>query len=1023
MFVLHGSIEKEKFLIWAEKSVLGQIRLKTRGRKPINPKPKIHPFAMDRQELSNALGQLKIEKDSFIRSLVWLPSGDFPSISNSILGSPPERKQSFSILPWTIWSYELTFDQLFHLLLLAKDKDILFPKVLLGKEFSFYINLFHFVISLVLRQRYLPNLSKIDDDFFTPAWSAVFIGKDKERFNILKKAMPSVCCSLTTSLKRKEPPSISINETLMRFINKFIDFIVKKAQTSLPSLTDFNTTHDNWLSGLISEGKKLDIKENKKLAYSIDEWQQSLKNIVSSPFKLCFKIEEPEETKEIKDHLHVANSDWKVSYLLQAYDDPSLIVSTQEIWNPKGMKRKILQRDNFNVRQFILSSLGFATGLCPHVESSLSEPIPKGFDLSSNSAFSFFNDYASKLEDAGFGLICPNWWKKDLYVKAFINSPFRAVRNRSIWDDLQTDWRVFLNDLNLSKEELYQLSLLKAPIIKMKGHWVILNKKDISKAINFLEKKPYKVQNALDLLQISAGVSKKQHGISIKGVETSGWAAEFLESIQQNSLMKIPKIPKNFKGTLRKYQMRGYAWMSFLQKWQIGACLADDMGLGKTPQTLALVMSKWEDSKSSKPSLLICPTSLIGNWDREVLKFVPKLPIYIHHGSNRKTNDKFLQQCSEVGLVITSYALVWRDKDLFEKIHFDGIILDEAQNIKNSEAKQTQAIYELKSNYKLALTGTPVENNIGDLWSLMNFLNPGYLGTKESFRELFFNPIQIEKDPKSSNSLKQLIKPLILRRVKTDRSIISDLPKKIEMKTYCQLKQEQITLYETVVADANGLLDKVEGIKRRGIILATLVKLKQICNHPAIFLNDKINIQNRSGKLTRLIEMLEEIYAVDERCLIFTQYTQMGDLLKNYIEEKYGKEVLFLHGAVRKKQRDFMIDRFQNEENGPNVFILSLKAGGVGLNLTRANHVFHFDRWWNPAVENQATDRVFRIGQKKNVQVYKFICNGTIEERIDEMIESKKQIAKSVIGSGEKWLTELSTESLKELWKLRKSTL
>ena len=354
---------------------------------------------------------------------------------------------------------------------------------------------------------------------------------------------------------------------------------------------------------------------------------------------------------------------------------------------------------------------------------------------------------------------------------------------------------------------------------------------------------------------------------------------------------------------------------------------------------------------------------------------------------------------------------------LFQQIEWANVILDEAQNIKNSTTQQARASYQLNSGYRLALTGTPVENNIGDLWSLMHFLNPGYLGTQKSFLEMFFKPIQIHKDTRTTENLKRLTKPFILRRLKTDRSIITDLPDKIETNSYCRLTDEQISLYESVIENANKALETAEGIERKGIILGTLGKLKQVCNHPVNFLKDNSSIESRSGKLLRLEELLEEIDSAKESSLIFTQYTEMGKLLKGYLEEKKGEEVLFLHGGIRKNDRDFMVETFQQGRN--RIFILSLKAGGVGLNLDRANHVIHYDRWWNPAVENQATDRAFRIGQKKKVHVHKLVCSGTIEERIDAMIESKKEIAENAIGTGEGWLTELSNENLKDLWQLQ----
>jgi SNF2 family DNA or RNA helicase len=316
------------------------------------------------------------------------------------------------------------------------------------------------------------------------------------------------------------------------------------------------------------------------------------------------------------------------------------------------------------------------------------------------------------------------------------------------------------------------------------------------------------------------------------------------------------------------------------------------------------------------------------------------------------------------------------------------------------------------------MTGTPVENNVGDLWSVMEYLNPGFLGSREEFRRKFFVPIQALRDPDATERLKRLTAPFILRRLKTDRSIIADLPEKMEMKVFCTLTREQASLYKAVAAEAEQVMASVEGIRRKGLILATLSKLKQVCNHPAQFLGDNSAIEGRSGKLARLAEMLEEILEVGDRALVFSQFSEMGELLRRHLQDTFGQEVLFLHGAVPKKRRDEMVERFQDAA-GPRIFVLSLKAGGTGLNLTSANHVFHFDRWWNPAVENQATDRAFRIGQRRNVQVHKFLCAGTLEEKIDEMIENKKGIAAQVVGSGEGWLTELSTRELKELFALR----
>jgi SNF2 family DNA or RNA helicase len=394
--------------------------------------------------------------------------------------------------------------------------------------------------------------------------------------------------------------------------------------------------------------------------------------------------------------------------------------------------------------------------------------------------------------------------------------------------------------------------------------------------------------------------------------------------------------------------------------------------------------------------------------------------VMVHHGLDRARGADFKKRAAKHALVLSSYSLLHRELDLLKQVAWASLVLDEAQNIKNPQTKQAQAARSIPVDHRIALTGTPAENHVGDLWSIIEFLNPGWLGTQKEFKRTFHAPIQTGSDPDAAARLKRLTGPFILRRLKTDKSIIADLPEKMEMKVFCNLTKEQVSLYEAVVNDSQKQIESSEGIKRGGVVLATLAKLKQVCNHPAQFLHDKSAVAGRSGKLARLTEMLEEALAAGDRALVFSQFAEMGEMLKKHLQETFGREVLFLHGATTKAARDRMVERFQAaQDKAPPVFILSLKAGGTGLNLTAASHVFHFDRWWNPAVENQATDRAFRIGQTKRVQVHKFICAGTLEEKIDLMIEQKQELVGSVIGSGEAWITKLSNAELKELFALR----
>ncbi|WP_446698371.1 DEAD/DEAH box helicase [Anabaena sp. PCC 7938] len=535
-----------------------------------------------------------------------------------------------------------------------------------------------------------------------------------------------------------------------------------------------------------------------------------------------------------------------------------------------------------------------------------------------------------------------------------------------------------------------------------------------------------------------------------------------MAKLQDKSSLEPISDQLNLQGNLREYQKRGVAWLEYLERLGLNGCLADDMGLGKSVQVIARLVQEREllaseeeierggdegdgENKGNKgnkgekrnrgdrqtklsnvpPTLLIAPTSVVGNWQKEIAKFAPHLQSMIHHGSDRiQTAPEFKTACQQNDVVITSFTLARKDEKLLHSIKWQRIVLDEAQNIKNPKAAQTKAILKLSAKHRLALTGTPVENRLLDLWSIFNFLNPGYLGKEAQFRKSFEIPIQKDNDRIKSSTLKKLVEPLILRRVKTDKSIINDLPDKVEQKLYTNLTKEQASLYEVVVKDVEEKLQTVEGIQRKGLILSTLMKLKQICNHPAQFLQDNSEFSTeRSHKLSRLVEMVDEAVSEGESLLIFSQFTEVCEQVEKYIKHNLRCNTYYLHGGTSRPRREKMITEFQEPDTEASVFILSLKAGGVGITLTKANHVFHFDRWWNPAVENQATDRAFRIGQQKNVFVHKFVAIGTLEEKIDQMIEDKKKLANAVVGNDESWLTELDNDAFKQLIALNKSAI
>ncbi len=1053
MIVLHAGVCDDQLLLWGETPAEPRaLAPKRNGRKSTKDShtPGLHPqplpYDAGSEGLVAALQEAGLgstaDRKHTQTVIAWLPTIDNqPVASSPLIAEPPQSRKTPTVAPWTVTALPLTTAQAVGVLCACAGKPMLAPGVSVGKDVLFWATVMRFAGALVARQQFLPEVKEIPHSHPGPlpegkrsyraCWKPVFIGADADRLAKLARTMPQACRALTREASsRPERPAASV---LSDFTCGMVDYLDRFSVAPVEPVRQkrspsFDSVHDQWLHALrSSEGTlKGDAAALAELAAQVREWQRPISISAATPFRLCFRLEEPEDNARANDR-HGSDA-WYVPYLLQATDDPSLLIPAQDAWNAKGSKAALLKRGGFNVREYLLSSLGQAAGICPRIEASLKMATPGGYALDATGAYEFLTEKAMALEQAGFGVMLPAWWtrkgtKLRLTARAEVKSPKLQARGGLSLDTLvEFQWQVALGDEHLSFEELKALAKLKQPLVRVRGQWVQMNAEEIQAALAFWKKKTADQTTVREVVQMALGAGKTPGGVAFGGVTATGWVADLLAQLNgQAAFEELPASP-GFQGTLRPYQVRGYSWLAFLRRWGLGACLADDMGLGKTIETLALIQREWE-AGSKQPVLLVCPTSVVGNWHKEAARFTPQLPVMVHHGVARAKGAAFQVEAQKQAMVISSYALLQRDFEILKQVPWAGVLLDEAQNIKNPETKQARAARALPANYRIALTGTPVENTVGDLWSIMEFLNPGFLGTQAEFKRTFFMPIQTNRDPEAVGRLKRLTGPFLLRRLKTDKAIIADLPEKLEMKVFCTLTKEQASLYAAVVQEAVPEIDSAEGIQRRGVILAALSKLKQVCNHPAQFLGDNSALPGRSGKLARLTEMLEEMLAVGDRALVFSQFAEMGALLRRHLQETFGREVLFLHGAVPKPQRDRMIERFQADGDGPPIFILSLKAGGTGLNLTRANHVFHFDRWWNPAVENQATDRAFRIGQTRNVQVHKFLCIGTLEEKIDEMIERKKDIAERVVGTGEGWLTELSTAELKELFALRKEAI
>lgn len=1072
MIVLHAGVCEQQLHFWGESAIREQGRPARRGKS--SQQQRVLPYNADSEQLSTAFAGagLTLPTKSDVRSLfLWLPTvQDTPLASSSLIAEPPVSVAKATLAPWTVTTVPLPMPHAIEVLCASMGKQILTPGVVVGSDLAFWATVLRFAGTLTAQHQFLPSLVG-EPGKYRAHWQPVFVGAMSEGVALLTKAMPHACRALTR--EALAPPQDPAASVLTSTIGVMVDQLVRSStngttvtldtptpgrrrQQQQQSTPAFSSVHDQWLYRLRTGDGTMDgeVETLSQFVEQIGEWQRPIAVEAATPFRLCLRLEEPtapgEESLE-RGHAtggRATGEDWYVRYLLQATDDPSLLLEIQQVWEgtnghakngratrgratrgrAKNATAALKQHNDFNVREYLLGALGQVTGICPEVEASLKTATPQGYALDTTGAYQFLTDKAQALELCGVRVLLPAWWtrkgtKLRLTARAQVQSPrLRGKSGLSLDAIAEFQWQVALGDEVLSLEELQALATLKQPLVRVRGQWVQMSAAEIETALAFWKNQAATRASVRDVVRMALGAGQPPGGMEFDGVMAEGWIAELLDQLDGRVPFTELSPPSGFHGTLRPYQARGYSWLEFLHRWGLGACLADDMGLGKTIQTLSLLQREWEGGHK-RPVLLICPTSVVGNWSKEAARFTPDLPVLVHHGLTRTKSAEFTTAAQQHALVLSSYALLHRDFAILKEVPWAGVILDEAQNIKNPETKQAKAARALAADYRVALTGTPVENNIGDLWSIMEFLNPGFLGNQSEFKRRFFVPIQARRDPDAVTHLKRLTGPFILRRLKTDKSIIADLPEKMEMKVFCTLTKEQASLYAAVVKEAVPTLDAAEGIQRRGVILATLSKLKQVCNHPTQFLGDNSELLGRSGKLARLTEMLEEIIPLGERVLIFTQFTEMGTLLRRHLQEHFGREVLFLHGGTTKPQRDRMVERFQAEGEGPQVFLLSLKAGGTGLNLTRATHVFHFDRWWNPAVENQATDRAFRIGQTKNVQVHKFLCIGTLEEKIDEMIERKQAVAEAVVGTGEGWLTELSTAALKELFALRKEAV
>ena len=1004
-FVQEGNLH-----IWVETT-------KQPGKAPSVPR---HPRQLPAKELTSLMAELGIAGNPRLTSAITLA---LPSDPSSPLPCPElapfmdtDIREEWQLQEWQVDCWKLDRQPMaslneLHFQTLFQNQDLL-P----GGDFLFWYWFSQSLKAVMFKDAFVPALrlkqiAKKKDFELYAGWD--FVTDSYE--NLIREAT------------EKMPPSAAPGYAAESVLRHCAEVLLHRSirQTNLTQAVE-KKIDGSLVDGAFNSGatglwrKPADLKFYRSWV----DWRHKLAGRSQAQgFQLGLQLHEAQEN---------APDSWRLTFIVSARHDPSLVITVEDYWEMPDPAQQAIQKSfGGDFEQNLLLQLGQAARIYPALWEGLETDLPIGIELNLEEAFGFLNETAWVLEDSGFRVIVPAWWTPQGRRRAKLRMRGSGKSAKTIAGSnasglslenlLQYQYELTLGNQAVSPGEWEQLVNAKTPLVQFRGQWVALDREKMQEMLAFW-KAHGEEGESLSMLEL---LRRNAEETALFEIDAKDALADMLAKLGDHRQITPITDPPRLNANLRDYQKRGVAWLEFIQALGLNGCLADDMGLGKTIQVIAQLVREKELGFSNQPNLLIAPTSVIGNWRKEIERFAPHLTTHIHHGGERAADKAtFAEACRDCDVFITSYALARKDAKLFEGVKWRRVVLDEAQNIKNPLAAQTKAILQIKSEHRLALTGTPVENRLLDLWSIFNFLNPGYLGKQTQFRKNYELPIQRENNVGKSNLLRKLVEPFILRRVKTDPTIIQDLPDKVDNRQFCNLSKEQASLYEAVVRDVGQQLADSEGIQRQGLMLSTLMKLKQICNHPAQFLQDGGPFTaERSHKLERLTDMLADVQAEDESALVFTQFTEIGESLERHLKSTLQCQTYFLHGGTTRTKREQMISRFQDPESPPAVFILSLKAGGVGITLTRANHVFHFDRWWNPAVEDQATDRAFRIGQTRNVFVHKFVTLGTLEERIDAMIEDKRRMAGSIVGSDESWLTKLDNNAFKQLIALNRQAL
>ena len=868
---------------------------------------------------------------------------------------------------------------------------------LISGDLLFLAHVAHGIERWVRGGRVVPALKSIDGQWW-PRWRLVGGERQRAWLSELAVSMPSV-------QRASDRPKKILDDMVEELTDPIVRSHLGRPDAEHPLL-----------SALVRDDPYADGTQ--QVSTLLENWRASL--TVDEP-SLVLRLLEPDDDEQVADEQVAEEPGVEEPGRMQLADESAESFWTLQVClradgeapRPVPMSRKV----DAALLSIAVRKLGEAVAAYPRLRDVPTQDGTLDLLLPTSVVIDLVEHGATALQATGTTVLLPRAWTRlDPSMRLRVDSPAvtKAAADRAVGMDelVSYDWQLQLGDMVLTEAEMNKLAATKGDLVRLRGQWVLADGGQLARAAKYVAEH-HGDGTALSTLMREMTLADPPPA-PIQDIRATGWAATLLEP---GAVPESIPVPDGVNAVLRPYQQRGLDWLAFMSRLGLGAVLADDMGLGKTLQVLTLLAHE----QSSKPTLLVAPMSVVGNWQREAGKFTPALRVLVHHGPARAKGDELDRAIAEHDLIVTTYALMAKDRVQLAEQLWRRVVLDEAQHIKNAGTVQAKAALAIPAEHKLALTGTPVENRLDELRSILDFANPGMLGRPSDFRKRFSVPIERENDESAVSRLRAITSPFILRRVKTDPTVISDLPDKNEMTVRANLTAEQAALYKAVVDEMMAQIADAKGMKRKGAVLSALTRLKQVCNHPAHFLSDGSPVlkrgQHRSGKIGLVEDMLDSILGDNEKVLLFTQFREFGELVAPYFGDRFGAEVPFLHGGVSKTKRDAMVEKFQSED-GPPIMLLSLKAGGTGLNLTAANHVVHLDRWWNPAVENQATDRAFRIGQRKNVEVRKLLCVGTVEERIDSMLVSKQDLADLAVGTGESWVTEMDTAELQELFRL-----